>query len=141
MGRKMGLVRLDSYNPWRANRLDYTINNYFFNTMFIIKNKWFPFGSYKAINLFGIIFTKSDLDQESINHEKIHTEQMKEMLFIFFYLWYGLEYIIRQISNIKLSQHEIYRLISFEQEAYNNDKNLEYLKVRKRYVWFKYISN
>lgn len=105
--------------------------------MFIIKNTWFPFGRYKAINLFGIIFTKSDLDQESINHEKIHTEQMKEMLFIFFYIWYGLEFIIKWI--IKKDFYSAYRDILFEQEAHNNDKNLEYLKTRKRYAW--YISN
>ena len=70
----MGLVRLGSHNPWRINRLDYIVRNYITNSMLIIKNKWFPFGGYKAINLFGIIFTKSDLDSETINHEKIHTE-------------------------------------------------------------------
>lgn len=141
MGRKMGLDRLVNYNPWRVNRLDHIVNNYSFNSMLIIKNKWFPFRGYKAINIFGIIFTKSDLDNESINHERIHTEQMKEMLFIFFYLWYGIEYVVKWICNIRLSQHEIYRSISFEQEAYNNQNNLEYLKSRKRYAWFKYISN
>lgn len=135
----MGLARLDSYNPWRINRLDYIVGNYITDSMLVIKNKWFPFGRYKAINLFGIIFTKSDLDNESINHERIHTEQMKELLFIFFYLWYGIEFIIKWIS--KVDFHNTYRSISFEQEAHNNDKNLEYLKTRKRYAWFKYISN
>lgn len=41
--------------------------------MIIIKNKWFPFGKYKAINLFGILFTKSNLSEVEINHEAIHT--------------------------------------------------------------------
>lgn len=26
--------------------------------MILIKNKWFPFGNYTTINLFGILFTK-----------------------------------------------------------------------------------
>ena len=62
--------------------------------MKIVKTKWFPFGGYKAINLFGILFTKSDLSETEINHEAIHTAQMKEMLYIFFYIWYAIEYII-----------------------------------------------
>ena len=41
--------------------------------MKIIKTKWFPFRGYKAINLFGILFTKGDLSDTEINHEAIHT--------------------------------------------------------------------
>ena len=41
--------------------------------MKIIKTKWFPFGSYKALNFFGILFTKGDLNKTQINHESIHT--------------------------------------------------------------------
>lgn len=39
----------------------------------IIKNNIIPFKGYKAINLFGIIFTRKDLNEIDINHEKIHT--------------------------------------------------------------------
>ena len=59
--------------------------------MRVIKTKHFPFNGYKAINLFGIIFTKGELSNKELNHEAIHTEQMKEMLYIFFYIWYGVE--------------------------------------------------
>lgn len=63
--------------------------------MIIIHTRHFPFGNYTTINLFGILFTKNkNLSKRTINHERIHTKQMKEMLYIFFYLWYGLEYII-----------------------------------------------
>ena len=41
--------------------------------MRIIKTKHFPFGGYKAINLFGIIFTKGELSNRELNHEAIHT--------------------------------------------------------------------
>ena len=38
--------------------------------MKIIKTKWFPFGRYKAINLFGILFTKGDLSEIDIDYLK-----------------------------------------------------------------------
>lgn len=108
--------------------------------MIVIKNKWFPFGGYKTINLFGILFTKSKLDNITLNHEEIHTAQMKEMLFIFFYLWYSLEYLIIRLCNVKDKQNDVYHEVSFEEEAYNNEDNLNYLKTRKHYSWFKYLN-
>ena len=84
--------------------------------MRVIKTKHFPFGGYKAINLFGIIFTKGELSNKELNHEAIHTEQMKEMLYIFFYIWYGIEYLIIRLFHIK--QHDAYKDVSFEEEAY-----------------------
>lgn len=70
--------------------------------MILVKNKWFPFGNYKAINICGIVFYKGDnLSDKTINHEKIHTKQMIELLFIFFYLWYGIEYLIIRLFHKK----------------------------------------
>jgi hypothetical protein len=40
----------------------------------IIRNKIIPFGNYIAINLFGIVFTKVELDKIDINHENIHSK-------------------------------------------------------------------
>lgn len=38
--------------------------------MILVKNKWFPFGNYKAINICGIVFYKGDnLSDKTINHE------------------------------------------------------------------------
>lgn len=108
--------------------------------MKIIQNKFIPFGNYQAINLFGFLFTKGTLSKLQINHEQIHTEQMKEMLYIFFYIWYLIEYIIIKLGNLFKSQNEQYHEISFEEEAYNNQDNLDYIKNRKRYAWFKYIN-
>lgn len=39
----------------------------------IVKNKIIPFNGFKAINLFGIIFVKKNLNNIDINHERIHT--------------------------------------------------------------------
>lgn len=107
--------------------------------MKIIHNKLIPFGRYDTINIFGILFTKSkSLNKYVINHESIHTEQMKEMGYIFFYLWYGIEYCLIRLFHRK--QGDAYHDVSFEEEAYNNDSNLNYLKERKRYAWIKYIK-
>lgn len=107
--------------------------------MIIIKNNLIPFGDYSTINLFGILFTKEkSLSNKTINHESIHTAQMKEMGFIFFYLWYVIEYVLIRLFHKK--QGDAYHDVSFEEEAYNNDDNLEYLKTRKHYSWFKYIK-
>lgn len=105
--------------------------------MKIIESKIIPFSGYLAVNLFGILFTrdKKKVSEKVINHESIHTEQMKELLYVFFYLWYGIEYFIR------LFQHgDEYKSISFEREAYDNDDNMNYLNERKRYAWFKYVK-
>lgn len=108
--------------------------------MIVIKNKLIPFGGYKSINLFGILFTKSDLTEKALNHERIHTAQMKETLFIGFYLWYIIEYLIIRLFNLKDSQHNCYHEVSFEEEAYNNEMDFNYLINRKHYSWFKYIK-
>lgn len=100
--------------------------------MKIIYNNIIPFNGYKYFNFFGIIFSRSkNISLEDMNHEAIHTEQMKEMLYIFFYIWYILEYIIRFLFTWK----NPYRKILFEKEAYNNQDNLKYLNNRKHYSW------
>lgn len=106
--------------------------------MIIVKNKIIPFGSYSTINLFGILFTKSDyLSPTTINHERIHTKQMLELLIIGYYLWYIIEYIIVRFCHKK--QNDAYHDISFEEEAHNNDNNLHYLDNRKHFAWCKYV--
>lgn len=107
--------------------------------MKIIHTKHFPFGRYTTINLFGILFTKSkQLLPRSINHEKIHTAQMKEMGYIFYYLWYGIEYLIVRFFHKK--QNEGYHDVSFEEEAYCNQYDYSYLKNRKHYAWIKFLK-
>jgi hypothetical protein len=72
-----------------------------------------------------------------INHEKIHWKQQLEMFILFFYFWYLAEWFIRIFTNFG----KAYYSISFEREAYNNDSNLEYIKTRKKFSWFKYMNS
>ena len=64
--------------------------------MKVIYNKFIPFKGYKAMNLFGIVFVRkgAKFDTYDYNHEHIHLKQMQEMLWIFYYLWYAIEYLI-----------------------------------------------
>ena len=102
--------------------------------MKIIRNNIIPFPGYKAMNLFGVLFVRGNarIDGITLNHEKIHTAQIKEMLYVFFYVWYVIEWLIR------LPKGNAYRNISFEREAYANDKDPNYLITRKRSAFLKY---
>ena len=83
--------------------------------------------------------TVEDLSERTRNHEgNIHWPQQLEMLLIFFYIWYLVEWGIKLIIRLFYkSNQSAYRAISFEREAYENDDNLEYK--RKPYAWLKYI--
>ena len=105
--------------------------------MKIIRNKCIPFRGFKAINLFGVLFVRGNakIDDETLNHEAIHTAQMREMLYVGFYLWYAIEWIIRLFM-----KGNAYRNISFEREAYSNEDDVIYLESRKRFAWIKYLK-
>ena len=107
--------------------------------MKIKENKYLPPKGFGAINLFGVIFVRhgKQLTERTIRHELIHTKQMKEMLYVFFYLWYGVEWLIRLVQY--RDRMMAYYNISFEREAYTNQDDINYLKNRKWWQWVKYI--
>lgn len=88
--------------------------------MIYIKNKLIPFGDYNAITIYPFVFFKKDLSKIDINHEEIHGKQQLELFVIFFYLIYLVEFIFKG-----------YRNISFEKEAYGNEKKINYINNRK----------
>lgn len=108
--------------------------------MKIIYNNIIPFPGFKAINLFGFIFVRKGKTMRDVdlNHEAIHTAQMKEMLYIFYYLWYVIEWFVRLFFN-KFQAHKAYRAISFEREAYSNQSYLIYLDERVSFSWLDYL--
>lgn len=107
--------------------------------MKIIRNKVIPFKGFKAINLFGVLFVREEavLSEADINHEAIHTEQMKEMLYVGFYMWYAVEWLVRLIRF--RDTHSAYRNVSFEREAYANQSDLEYLQHRRPWTWLRHL--
>ena len=94
-----------------------------------------------GITLFPFIFLKKQEDKTNavlINHEKIHLRQQLELLVIFFYLWYVIEYYYWYF---KLNDSYLaYKYISFEREAFAMEDDLDYLSHRKLWSFWKYLS-
>lgn len=95
-------------------------------------------GSIIGITLFPFILVRKDkVSDKLIRHEKIHLRQQMEMLVIPFYVVYLLEYIIKIFKHG--SHRKAYRNISFEREAYANERNKKYLANRNFWSWIKYL--
>lgn len=84
----------------------------------------------RGLAFWPFIFIAEDaiIDDELINHERIHLRQQIEMLIIPFYIWYLIAYYRKGYMNV-----------SFEKEAYANEKNLTYLEKRRIFAFMKYI--
>ncbi|MEM8969129.1 MAG: hypothetical protein AAGE93_22115 [Bacteroidota bacterium] len=110
----------------------------------IIFAPWFvngiTFGFARAITLFPFVFltrVKDKTNAQLINHERIHLRQQLELFVIPFYLLYFVEYILRRLKG---SDHrQAYRAISFEQEAFNHEQQLDYLAFRPAFAFWKYL--
>ena len=105
--------------------------------MKVIYNNIIPFKGFAAINIFGVIFARRDIyiSPKIINHEMIHTKQMKELGYVLFYVLYLFEWIVKLFIYGKNS----YRNIPFECEAYKNELDLYYIKNRKHYSFLKFM--
>tara|TARA_R110001599_G_scaffold189313_1_gene384071 strand:- start:124 stop:468 length:345 start_codon:yes stop_codon:yes gene_type:complete len=89
-----------------------------------------------AITLYPFIISREEMSEDVFNHESIHIAQQKELLVVFFYLLYGWDYLR---GLIKFRDKELaYYKIRFEQEAYAQMLNKNYLENRKPYSWRKY---
>ncbi|MCF6280230.1 MAG: hypothetical protein L3J14_07775 [Flavobacteriaceae bacterium] len=96
---------------------------------------------YIGLTIYPFIFLKSNGLKNNltlINHEKIHLKQQIELLWIFFFMWYFTEFIVRLIQY--KNWDSAYRNISFEREAYQNEYNPNYLLTKKRFSFFKYLK-
>lgn len=110
--------------------------------MRVVYNNLLPFKGFVGIYLFGVLFVRKEyenkLDVFVINHESIHDKQAKRMLFIFFYLWYIVEYLCK-LFVYKFDSIAAYRNISFEREAYANMYDLSYPSQMPWYSFLKYV--
>lgn len=97
--------------------------------------KYFPFWDYSAMCWCGKIITRKDnLNEVTINHERIHLEQAYQIgkSWTYYYLQY-LKYWIKGNPFSKSS----YYTIPFEMEAYGNDYDFNYSVTKdswKRYI-------
>ncbi|MBW8523997.1 hypothetical protein K0U91_01990 [Chryseobacterium chendengshani] len=108
--------------------------------MIIVCQKFLKNTKINGITLYPFIFIKNPEDKRNrvlINHEKIHLRQQLELLIIFFYIAYILEYYYHFLQ-LK-DGHRAYLAISFEREAYANEQDLDYLKKRNFWSFWKYL--
>lgn len=130
-----------------------------------IRNKIFPFKGYKAMCVYPFLFVRTDAHgvyDYDYNHEFIHAFQQIEMHILFalllaflslhgyFSLWYvfasplgyfalyAIEYVFR-LCTCGFNKDIAYRSVSFEREAYDNQKDYGYINRREHFASFKYI--
>ncbi|MBO6881521.1 hypothetical protein [Winogradskyella sp.] len=107
----------------------------------ILVSKYIVPKGYIGITIFPFVFLKYDALRGNtvlVNHEKIHLRQQLEMLIVPFFVFYGIEFLLRlfKCRNWNLA----YRNISFEREAFRNEKDLNYLKSRPFWEFLSYIK-
>lgn len=107
--------------------------------MKIIENRFLPFNGFKAMNICGLLFVRkgclmSDVDY---NHEAIHTAQWKELCYLGFLLLYIIDFLRKWIKYKQWNR--AYRSIIFEQEAYDNQWDANYIENRKHFAWKKHL--
>lgn len=108
--------------------------------MFLIVTKYLIPKGFRGLTIFPFVFVKYSSDKKNlifVNHELIHLRQQMELLIIPFFVVYFLEFFLRlfQYRNVDLA----YRNISFEREAYANEKDLYYIKQRSFWKFLNYM--
>ena len=98
---------------------------------------WFAPIEIKAINLFGLIFVAGAIDAETERHERIHSAQYRETLYVILPALYILNFVV--LFLLTLDDKLSYREICFEREARAHQNDPEYLQNRPRFAWIRHI--
>lgn len=102
----------------------------------------FPIKGFTAITVLLWCFVRKDcaekFDDIVETHENIHLAQEVELLFAFFYFFYAIEWLVR--LSIYRDRTKAYLSISFEQEAYTNQRDHQYLARRRPFAFVRYIG-
>ena len=128
------------------------MKKYVINDIKVFVNKLIPFKGYIAMAFFNMIFWREEYESylineyhksyvdKVVNHEGIHTCQMRDFCKwlplggIIFYIVYVLEWLLRLFIN---GPKNAYSNISFEREAKQNERNMNYKNERGRFDNFK----
>ena len=108
--------------------------------MFYVVSKYLLRRGFVGVTLYPFVVMRSASlrdDEVFINHERIHLRQQRELLILPFFLWYGVEFLVRWMQYGH--RYTAYRNISFEREAYHQEANLGYLKKRSFWKFLKYL--
>ncbi|RYZ82855.1 MAG: hypothetical protein EOP06_21000 [Proteobacteria bacterium] len=108
--------------------------------MKVIVAKYLIPKGFVGLTLYPFVILASENDKNNpttIAHERIHLRQQLEMLILPFFAWYAIEFLIRLLQHRTL--YLAYRNISFEREAYENEKSPGYLKSRAFWRFLRYM--
>jgi hypothetical protein len=108
--------------------------------MIVLVIKYLTPKGFRALTLYPFVFLKDEADKGNVvllNHEKIHIWQQIELLVVPFLVWYYIEYLYRLIQY--KDKNLAYKNISFEREAYQNEKDLHYIKQRSFWCFIDYL--
>jgi hypothetical protein len=89
-----------------------------------------------AITLGPVVISRGTMSSTTRTHETIHWQQYIEtgvVGFLFLYFFYWLKGLVKYKNGSKA-----YTQIPFEQEAYNNEEEVDYLIHRRRWNWLEY---
>ena len=108
----------------------------------IIQNSRIPealsiFININAITLYPFIISRDTMDEVTLNHEKIHLEQQRELWIAGFYLLYVYYWLIGKWKGE--SNLIAYLNIPFEIEAYAHEGDPFYISQRPRNAWQRYL--
>ncbi len=109
--------------------------------MIVVVFKYLTPKGFQGITVFPFVIVKSKAAKQNptlIQHERIHLRQQIEMGVLPFFIWYSLEFFWHYFQGS--SRQLAYRLISFEQEAYQNEHNLDYLAKRPFWHFVAYFT-
>ncbi|HAI39878.1 MAG TPA: hypothetical protein DCM40_18170 [Maribacter sp.] len=92
-----------------------------------------------AISLGIFVFSRVPLNDRIKRHETIHYQQQLELFFVGFYILYLAFWLIGLIKY--RSGDTAYYEIPFEREARHNQHDENYLQIRKRFSWLRYLRD
>ena len=108
--------------------------------MIVLVFKYLIPKGFRGFTFFPFVFLSDKKDKAHtvlLNHERIHIRQQLELLIVLFFIWYGIEFLVRLVRY--KNRRVAYYNISFEREAYANEKDLYYLKQRSFWRFLKYF--
>lgn len=107
-----------------------------------IYTKHFPLKGYTALTIFPFVFVRKDrrdyFTAKAERHETTHALQQLETLYVFFFIFYALEWLLK-LPFCKFDMTDAYFSISFEQEAYEHQDEFGYNGVRRHFAWLRYV--
>lgn len=103
-------------------------------------NKYLLAKGFRGVSLWPFVVLRhkdAARDLVFLNHERIHLKQQQELLVLPFYLLYSAEFVLKLL--IYRNARKAYFNISFEREAYANERNFEYCQNRKLWGFARYF--